>query len=282
MTRKIIYTAFDGDYMIYIDCMRELAIRNGAIPINPEHALGYYLSTRAHNDLKVEVMKDCLSLVNISDELWVFADSNNENMTLSSLPEGVIVEILLLAWRGKASIKVFSIPKSLECLKAGTPYAGVARDIEKFDIGIHFDKQYFDEISKFITDAMPALRPVVLIDICNEDFKYVDWVRAFAYRLSFVPIAPQHIIPKVVYDRYGMSDRYNNDVIILQNSVAEIWAIFRSRKDLRMLKSKYAPFSGSKITFIPVQHLNIPKYSDPANWSITTKEYIASIDILKM
>lgn len=87
MLKPTVYTSFDGDQMIYIDCMRKLAIRNGLIPINPEHALGYYLSTKSHCDSKAEVMKDCLSLTMVSDEFWVFAE--NEDVPLNVLSEGI-------------------------------------------------------------------------------------------------------------------------------------------------------------------------------------------------
>ena len=82
-TFESVYTSFDGDDMIYIDLMREHAIRLGYVPINPEHALGYHLSTTSHRNLKYEVMKDCMSLAHACDNFWVY--TNDPEMRVSSL-----------------------------------------------------------------------------------------------------------------------------------------------------------------------------------------------------
>jgi hypothetical protein len=120
MYRPTVYTSFDGDQMIYIDCMRKLAIKNGLIPINPEHALGYYLSTRAHNDSKIEVMKDCLSLTMVSDEFWVF--SEDESTPLDTLSEGILIEILLWIRQKNLPIKFFNITKTVLNLGYGNEH----------------------------------------------------------------------------------------------------------------------------------------------------------------
>lgn len=111
MSKPTVYTSFNGDQMIYIDCMRKLAIRNGLIPINPEHALGYFLSTEAHGSSKAEVMKDCLSLVMVSDEFWVF--SEREDTALESLSEGILIEILLWVRQRGTPIRFLSISETV-------------------------------------------------------------------------------------------------------------------------------------------------------------------------
>lgn len=77
MQNLAVYTSFNGDNMVFIDCMRRIAIINGYVPINPEYALGYYLSTTSHDGNKSEVMKDCLSLAMAADEFWLFTESED-------------------------------------------------------------------------------------------------------------------------------------------------------------------------------------------------------------
>lgn len=189
MKKLTVYTSFDGDLMNYIDCMRELAVKNGFISINPEHALGYYLCTRAHNNSKSEVMKDCLSLTMIADEFWVF--SENEDTALGTFPEGVLIEILLWVRQKGLPIKVFSIPQTVSSLKYSSSinYHGKPIVVEEVDLKNMSDNRYFHEISAFLDKATPTLRPVVFVDIRNEDFKYVDWVRSRAYEVGKIPIS---------------------------------------------------------------------------------------------
>lgn len=46
--RPLAYTSFDGDYMPFLSNMLTYTMANGYLPINPESALGYYVSTTTH------------------------------------------------------------------------------------------------------------------------------------------------------------------------------------------------------------------------------------------
>lgn len=280
MERKIVYTSFDGDDMVHIENIRELAIKNGYIPVNPEQALGYYLSTRCHGDMKFEVMKDCLSLARMSNEFWVFINNDNEDYSLALLSEGVVIEILFWIKIGGSSIKIFSIPKMTNAFYNRSIYNGVVKHISETDLAAILSKEFFNEISEYLADVLPLLRPVVFIDIQNDDFKYVDWARAYSFELALVPLVQQLTLPEMVYSRYGLENRHLEDIRIVQRSVSKIWAIFKSKKNQADLVSKYGHIL-SKVDFIPIQKLGIPKYTNPANWSITTKEYEENVDILK-
>ncbi|MDP3883279.1 MAG: hypothetical protein Q8Q48_04465 [Candidatus Staskawiczbacteria bacterium] len=271
MNKHIVYTSFDGDLMVYIDCMRKLAIRNGFVPINPEHALGYYLSTRAHGDSKSEVMKDCLSLTTIADEFWVF--SGSEDNSLGVFPEGVLIEMLLWARQKGLPVKVFSIPQTMASLEFGSSQncEGKILAVKEVYLKNVLNNRYFQEISSFLDRVTPILRPVVFIDIRNEDFKYVDWVRARAYEVGKVPIVPQHLIPEFVYALHNMQGDYDASVEALCNAASCIWAIYYSQEKLEELRKKYKDVR-LMTTFISLQELNVPKYANPRNWSITTKE----------
>lgn len=255
---------------------------NDLIPLNPEHSLGYYLSTRSHDNQKTEIMKDCLSLVRMSDELWVFVKEENENtLPLNALPEGVMIELLLWAqMTGGSPVRVLSIPKVMMALRRSESYVGVCRSFSEQEIKNCFDSRFFLEISNFLFRAKPSLRPVLLIDIDNNDFKYADWARAYSYKTGFVPLLPQLIIPEMVYGRHELEYRHNEDRETLCGSVAKIMAIFRSKKDLKDLKEKYVFFQET-VDFVPIQRLDIPKYTNPSSWSITSKEYGDSVDLLK-
>ena len=280
MQRKIVYTAFDGDDMIHIEDMRELAIRNNCIPINPEQALGYYVSTYSHNDLKYEVMKDCLSLVRMSNEFWIFVNRESDDRILEVLPEGVLIEIILWIKIGGTTLRIFSIPKMTKSFRNDSIYKGEEVNIELSDIKEITDSEYFSEIINYLEDVFPVLRPVVFVDIQNKDLKYIDWVRIYSYKSLCVPIVPQLTIPEMVYNRHSLIHRRDSDLETIKERVSSIWVVFKSRKEQEEIKLEYKRFE-SKLIFLPIHKLGIPKYTNPANWSITTQEYVENIDILK-
>lgn len=275
MVRQTVYTSFDGDNMVYIDCMRQLAVKTGRVPINPEHALGYYLSTRAHGDSKAEVIKDCLSLVLIAEEFWVFADA--EDCTLSDLPEGVLIEMLLWARRRNSTFRFLSVSRVVSSLVYGAPmqtipaYCGVERTITENDIRRALSGAHFEEISSYLERVLPVLRPVVFIDIRDEDFKYADWARMQAYALGKIAIVPQILIPEFVYSILGLGHEYHRSVDKLRETSAGTWAIYESPERLELLMRRYDG-EAHAVMYIPIKDLNVPKYANPRNWSITTKE----------
>lgn len=271
MCTNIVYTAFDGDHMVYIDCMREIAIKNGYIPVNPEHALGYYLATRSHNDSKYEVMKDCLSLSQIANEFWVFSDK--DTFKLTDLPEGVVIEILLWLRKKNGPIKFFTIKKVVKNLSKTTRalYKGDVLRLNESDIIEMLEKSYFQEISDFIDSVYLLIRPVIYVDIRDYDYKYVDWIRAKLFASEKVPAVPQHLIPRNVYDVLGKSRSYQVELESLREATSGIWAVYHSSSKFDELKKKYADHL-SLVTFVSLREAGVPKYANPRNWSITTRE----------
>ena len=271
MPKLMAYTAFDGDQMIYIDSMRELAIRNGYIPINPEHALGYYLCTHSHENSKAEVMKDCLTLVTISNELWIF--TQYEDAQLHTLPEGVLIEILFWCRRRSAPIRFFSIEKMMRSLgRNGFVYTGKPRSVSENDILTELGDLFFKEITNFLKQTVGHLRPTVFIDIRNEDYKYVDWIRISAYDSNFVPIVPQHLIPESVYNIHGIEEEQKNDKRTLSKSCNNVWAIYQSDQRLQQILEYYPDTGFNDVEYIDIQTQGVPKYCDPRKWSVTNKE----------
>ncbi len=93
--KRLAYTSFDGDNMRYMHWMCHVAHAFGYVPINPEAALGAYISIHAHNGMKGELIRDCIALELCCDEFWIFDTPNNA--TLNHMPEGVLAELML--WR---------------------------------------------------------------------------------------------------------------------------------------------------------------------------------------
>jgi len=271
MQKLAVYTAFDGDDMVFIDCMRNIAIINGYVPINPEYALGYYLSTTSHDGKKFEVMKDCLSLVMAADELWLFAES--ENIALQQLSEGILVEVLLWVRVKTPGIRVFSISETVKSLNYHdhASYKGRVLSIDEPMIRTSLENNQFSEISGFLDEVKYTLRPIVFIDIRNEDFKYIDWVRAYAYLHGKVPISPQHLMPEFIYKVHNNAQEdYQGSIEKLKSVASQIWAVYHSGVALQNTKERYG--LSPRVTFVSMREVGLPKYANPRNWSITSKE----------
>lgn len=99
--RSTVYLSSGGKFSKYLDFLRLFAYQAGYVPIHPIGTLGYYVSSVAHNHNKLEVMKDCFSLMLGCDEFWVFdeklpsleARQSSDKKPLSQFPEGVLAEI---------------------------------------------------------------------------------------------------------------------------------------------------------------------------------------------
>lgn len=228
-------------------------------------------------------MKDCLSLVRISNELWIFVNGNEEQLDWSSFPEGVIVELILWCFLGNKEVKLLCLEKVLRSLGNGdSDYQGLTKELSLNDLSSSFETNHFNEMVKYLKEVITHLRQVVLIDIKDVDFKYADWIRTEAYRTQKVPLIPQNVIPYWLYERHSRSGDYQTDLYALEKATLLIWAVYRSRDELLSLQGKYANRKEEiELHFIPVQKFGIPKYSDPASWSITTKEYYQNIEILR-
>lgn len=150
-------------------------------------------------------------------------------------------------------------------------YHGKNRTVQEIDLKKVLGARFFKEIDLFLERTVPILRPVVFIDIRNEDFKYADWARNRAYQTGKVPIVPQHLIPEFVYSFHDKKDEYPESVEKLRTVSSGIWAIYESPERLKELRKTYKD-NHHMVTFIPIKELDVPKYANPRNWSITSKE----------
>ena len=100
--RKVVYTSFDGDDMHHMLAICDQVLKHDMIALNPEMALGYYISTETLGGKKINVMTDCLTLTIFSDRLWVYGKTD------TLLSEGIMAEIFL--WSQIKNKKVTFIP----------------------------------------------------------------------------------------------------------------------------------------------------------------------------
>ena len=107
--RKTVYISSGGKYYKYVDFILAFVYKLGFVPVHPILNLNYYISTIAHNYSKAEIVKDCFSLIDGCDELWVFDEALPGSKKLSDFPEGVLMEIYYwLSKKPNKPIRFFS------------------------------------------------------------------------------------------------------------------------------------------------------------------------------
>jgi hypothetical protein len=126
--RKPVYLSSGGKYSKYVDFLLKFTYDLGNVPIHPILTLNYYISTISHQNKKDEIVRDCFSLINQCEELWVFEEklpyfksmeASSDRKNIAEFPEGVLAEILWwLRYKKGAPIRFFTwrdvgIPKYL-------------------------------------------------------------------------------------------------------------------------------------------------------------------------
>ena len=116
--RKTVYISSGGKYYKYVDFILAFVYKMGYVPVHPILNLNYYISTIAHDYDKGEIVKDCFSLIDGCDELWVideatpnFGDEKHilGSKPITSFPEGVLMEIYYwLTTRPNQPIRFFT------------------------------------------------------------------------------------------------------------------------------------------------------------------------------
>lgn len=272
--KPIVYTSFDGDDMHYLHdiCLNE--IERGNIPLNPETSLGYYVSTICLGGKKKEVMKDCLTLEMLADKMSVYSKENR------ALSEGILAEMIL--WdinkhKGLDQIEGVNhldsniIIKNLSS-KELKDFLSKQDSVVKYELSNNLLQEYNSEKhqSAYIIANM-------------DNFKHIDWARAYCYTNHLCPISPQNILPLYLYkdakkdyiesrlellkradkvllflDRYNMKD----DILKLDEySLLELYYL-----------QNYLPYK--KIELVGWDEALVPKYDPNSKWALTTKEDI--------
>ena len=291
--KKLIYTSFDGDYLDYINHMTYVALEAGCTPVNPECALGYYVSTVSHNGKKTDTMQDCIALELLCDELWLFLENPTD---VFLYPEGIIGE--MLAWikakkltgiriYGEEMIKAFTTLTSLKSspsenvniLTANLKYdtlriKELLQDIDKNTIS--------DLNNRLIERILDNRREVIYASTNFYDIKYSDWLRSYCYRNNQVAIVPSQLMNSFVLDvayKDNIIPYYLRDRLTLLSKVKTIYFI-RKPKPVPNVYSvdfvfDFAYYLAHKDRYRAVNltwnQFDVPKFIN-RDWALTTKE----------
>lgn len=292
-SKKVVYTSFDGDYLDYINHMAYITMKAGFTPINPECALGYYVSTHTHEGKKVDTMQDCIALELLCDELWLFLENPSD---FNTLPEGVVAE--MISWIDNKKTKDMRVYND-EIIKAFTTLTTITGGLEKrqdvlssdlkfleLNIKNILDKmniQFINDIRSRLTDKIKMQKREVVYASTNFfDIKYSDWLRAYCYRNNRVAIVPSQLLNSfvlnVVYEN-SIIQSYLIDRLSLLRKVNTIYFITKP-KDKSQIYSidfifDYAFWLANKdkysVHFFTWDQMNVPKFIN-SDWALTEKE----------
>jgi hypothetical protein len=300
--KSLVYTSFDGDNMHYLDWMCYVAHKLGFVPVNPEAALGYYLSTMSHNGKKIEVMRDCIALELACKELWIFDSSSS--IKKANLPEGVVAEFVL--WnqiRPTLPVRFFPYLQAslLVDLKDSLDEKEPEQILSQTWLTLESQKEFFakmdpiaiGEIEKKLLLSVKGeqVRPLAYISQDFFDLKHVDWARALAYKSGYVPFSPETIINQFVANvayRENLSEEYLTDRISLLSVAQELWVFSKPSESLfpstPLSESVSLDLyywltykSKSPIRFFSWRDANVPKFVPNNLWALTTQEQMENV-----
>lgn len=269
--KKIVYTSFDGDDMNYMLQICKTVLDANKIPLNPEMALGYYISTVTLGGNKVNVMRDCLTLTLFSNELWVYGDCSD------FLSEGIIAEIFL--WSQIKNKRATFIPDFYNGDKVAMDYLELKNWLDT-KIPVETKKEIEDNLLKgYKADS----HGTVYIGANFKNFKHIDWARVYAYEENLCPISPQNILNYYLYKTCKDEKAYLKDRLTLLANSDEYWLCIDStnmkeeleRLDQFTLAELYVLdtlFPEKKFKVMDWGKIGVPKYNKNATWALTTKE----------
>lgn len=278
--KDVIYTSFDGDDMHYLHNICNYEISRGNIPLNPETSLGYYVSTVTLGGKKTEVMKDCLTLEMLANKMSVYSKEHR------SLSEGILAEMIL--WNLKKN-KGLDIIEGVTHL-SNSKLTSLTKDqlneyLSKIDPLIRYEL-----FNNLLTNYQENPHKSAYIIANMENFKHIDWARAYCYKNSLCPISPQNILPLYLYE--GKDDEYIKSRLELLKRSDKI-LLFIDRNNLEEDLQRLDQYSMVEIYYV-TNHLKdktiefigwdealVPKYNPNNKWSLTTNEDIVIRKVLK-
>lgn len=292
----LVYTSFDGDHMHLVDSMCYVTHSLKAVPVNPEAALGYYISTTHHVGKKTEVMRDCISLEMACKEFWIFSRKNI--LESGTLPEGVIAELLLWKqWKPDGEIRFFDLDEIDACFfdhnsaacalpiaHPRKPGAGSAlfdeimtrhtkTDLQELDIG-------------FIREVNEAgMRPLAFLSVDPLELKHIDWARLKVYSLGKVPFSPDTLVrhfPLRVAAQTEFSTAYSTARTALMLAARDLFIFLRPsglngstpcRQILIDLAAwKLAGKGLENVHIVTWSDAEVPKFQPYSRWALTSAE----------
>lgn len=287
--KRLCYTSFDGDHMHEVDLMCDLALRMGYVPINPEAALGYYVSTMAHGGEKIEVMRDCIALELACDEFWLFHQPG------LPLAEGVVAELRL--WQESYPDRPV---RYLPCLSQGYSTSSFGTpdfpQIDPFDPLVNqllsdFDQSFLADIDTRLNNSVKSgsLRNLVFVSQNPNDLKHNDWARVYVYDHQAVPLSPDTLLRYYVSASvYGQAfvQQHLVDRQTLMNVASELWILDKSPEAViagegHSLQSAdldyWTESRAGPVRAVSWRDAEVPKFVRP-KWSLTQLEQSKHID----
>lgn len=188
-SRRLVYTAFDGDQQIFTPFMKEFVARQGGVPVNPDSILGYKDTVEARLT-KRGVLIDDLSVLRSCDELVVFTQYEPGLADVPRLAEGVLIEIIFFRYRFPEREVRFVDP--LELARGGQPKGQILN--ASFDeLRDCLSSSQSKEILSLANSGRridKSLRSGEFFIFDSQEFKYSTFVRAYGYSSNKVPVVP--------------------------------------------------------------------------------------------
>lgn len=270
--REVVYTSFDGDDMHDMLAICKQTIEKNKIPLNPEMALGYYISTETLGGNKIAVMSDCLTLTLFSDELWIYGKSDK------LLSEGIMAEILLWNSMKKKGGVFIESPYKEEMLELN--YI----ELKKWIRDISNEKFRNDLNNNLLEKYKGTNNKTAYIGANFKNYKHIDWARVHTYKSRVCPISPQNILNYFIY--YNLKkekEQYLLDRLTLLSKADEYWLfidISNFDKELKnldqytlaelyMLNTVY---TNKMVKILDWGDIGVPKYNKIKRWALTIKE----------
>ena len=270
--RKVVYTSFDGDDMHHMLAICNNVLQHDMIALNPEMALGYYISTETLGGKKINVMTDCLTLTIFSDRLWVYGKTD------TLLSEGIMAEIFL--WSQIKNKKVTFIPNIYGQKLIEMNYLEVKEWLNKMT-----DEKFRNDIfNSLLTPYKMKTHQTVYIGANFVNYKHIDWARVQAYKERLCPISPQNILSYFLYHSFDDNGtRYLKDRLTLLAKSDMYWLCIDSTNleaelnkldqntlaELYMLNTVY---TDKAVKIVDWGNIKVPKYDKSKMRALTSKE----------
>ncbi|WP_282805573.1 hypothetical protein [Lactobacillus isalae] len=274
--RELVYTSFDGDYMHYILDMHKFCMRKNLIPLNPESALGYYVSTISHGGSKIPVMLDCISLALLCENFFVFNPKNKK------MPEGVIAEIIYWNKVHNKNIDIYDFFDGCFAAKEFSHKIISNQNLKEIKLNPENKTQIKNRLLSLI-DREKIKYGYTVASFYN--FKHIDWVRAFCYSNNICPVSPQSILENSLYRMmYSNNLQYLYDRITLLKKTDRLY-FFTNINNIDEEIKKLDYFSKLELLYwyfnkdrknikiVNWADIDVPKYKRK-DWAITDSERV--------
>jgi len=273
----IAYTSFDGDLLPQSELMKQLVLRHGLVPLNPESALGTYLVTNHYEGAKLPIILDCLSLVSICDEFWIMLSAAPSSLQeiMAGAPEGVLAELLFWTEKIEKRVRVAEL-SSGGMVQDFTYCPGIDR---------HLSPERRGGIERAIATPPESLHKPAFLATAERYAKYCDWMRQEAYLRARVPVCPHTLTNASTLTLAFGEDSYRKALARASFALRcdEVWLFSPfPNPELAVEKGDLALLSDIFVTLLiqPDKRIihkcfgdvGVPKYLDRRKWTLTAYE----------